>query len=545
MIRFVQTEWLRRRSGVLREQNFRRFYAGYVTSLLGSSMSAVAIAWAVLDSGGGATGLGFVFTAGVVSQVVMLPLAGAVADRLGRRRVMLAADVLRCGAQASLAVALFTGRPPLWLFILLAWLEGTGEAFFSPALDALTVEISPPDQLTSANALYGLATSAARIAGPALGGILVAVAGPAAVVAADAASYAASVVALGLLRLPGAARAAGAARRDHRSLVGDMAEGWAEFRSRSWLRVITVQFAFFNLITWAPWMLLGPVMGRAYLGGAAVWGAIMAVQGAGAIVAGLCSLGRRPPRPMVIATIGTFCYALPDIPMALHMAAPWVAAAAFACGAGSAVSSTFFGTALQQQVPPGMLARVSSLTMFPAYGIGVIGYAIDGPLASALGTPVVFGAGAAYGLVSSAVVLALPAIRSVRWLEAPASEFPRCGSERGEGGQPRGGGDSDRDRDPLGDRAEADRERQPVQAGDHGDPDLEADRERQPVRASHRGDPDLQADRERQPIQAGDRGDPDLQADRERQPVQAGDRGDPDLAPCARPDPVRPTARSR
>jgi MFS family permease len=451
MLRCVRREWLPRRAGVLREPNFRRFYAGYVTSLLGSSMSTVAIAWAVLESGAGATGLGFVFTAGVVSQVVMLPLAGAVADRLGRRRVMLAADVLRCAAQASLAVALFTGHPALWVFILLAWLEGTGEAFFSPALDALTVEIAPPDQLASANALYGLATSAARIAGPALGGILVAVAGPAAVVAADAASFAASVLALGLLRMPGAEQTAGTARRAHRSLLGDMGEGWAEFRSRTWVWVVSVQFAFFNLITWAPWMLLGPVMGRAYLGGAAVWGAIMAVQGAGAIVAGLGSLGRSPRRPLVIATIGTFCYALPDIPMALHAAAPWVAMAAFACGAGSSLFNTFFGTAMQQQVPPGMLARISSLTMFPAYGIGVIGYAIDGPLASALGAPVVFGVGALYGLLSSAAVLALPAIRSVRWLEAPGSAFPRCGAQGGEGGQPRGHRDDDRDREHLGD----------------------------------------------------------------------------------------------
>ena len=224
----------------------------------------------------------------------MLPFAGAVADRLGRRRVMLSADVLRCAAQASLAAALFAGRPALWLFVLLAWLEGTGEAFFSPALDALTVEVSPPDQLGNANAMYGLAASAARIAGPALGGILVALAGPAVVVAADAASFGASVLALGLLRMPGAAKTAGAARQGRRSLLGDMAEGWAEFRSRTWLWVVTVQFAFFNLITWAPWMLLGPVMGRAYLGGAAVWGAIMAVQGAGAIAAGLGSLGRKP-----------------------------------------------------------------------------------------------------------------------------------------------------------------------------------------------------------------------------------------------------------
>ena len=428
----MRREWLQRRVGVLGERNFRRFYTGYVTSLLGSSMSSVAIAWAVLDSGASATGLGFVFAANVVPQVLLMPLAGAIADRLGRRRVMLAADLLRCGAQASMAAALFIGRPSLWLFVLLAWLGGMGTAFFTPALDALTVEIAPSDQLANANALYGLAGSATRIAGPALGGILVAFAGSAVVVAADAASFAVSVLALSLLQiprtLPGRASAPGPAAR--RTLRGDMAEGWADFRSRTWLWVVSVQFAFFNLITWAPWMLLGPVMGREYLGGAAVWGAIMAVQGAGAIAAGLGSLGRRPRRPMVIATIGTFCYALPDIPMALHAAAPWVAAAAFCCGAGSAVFNTFSSTATQQQVPPEMLARVNSLTLVPAYGIGVIGYAVDGPLASVLGTGVVFGIGAVYGLLSSAAVLAVPDVRAVRWRDQSPERTERAQAPR-------------------------------------------------------------------------------------------------------------------
>ena len=64
-----------------------------------------------------------------------------------------------------------------------------------------------------------------------------------------------------------------------------------------------------------------------------------------------------------------------------------------------------------------MLARISSLTLFPAYGVGVIGYAIDGPLAGLVGAPTVFGVGAAYGLLSSAVVLALPSVRALRWRE--------------------------------------------------------------------------------------------------------------------------------
>jgi hypothetical protein len=148
----------------------------------------------------------------------------------------------------------------------------------------------------------------------------------------------------------------------------------------------------------------------------------MAAQGAGAIAAGLACLGRHPARPLVIATIGTFCYALPDIPMALHATAPWVAAAAFCCGAGAATSSTFSGTVMQQQVPQDKLARLSSLTLFPSYGIGVIGYGIDGPLAGVFGARAVFAVGAVYGLASSAAVLTLRSVRAVRWQDGEPPE---------------------------------------------------------------------------------------------------------------------------
>lgn len=405
---------LNSKAGVLRERNFRRFYIGYSTSMLGTAMSPIAIAWAVLASGGGAADLGYVMTANVVPQILLMAVAGAIADRFGRRRVMLSADVLRCLGRAALATALLTGHPPLWLFITLALFSGTGDAFFTPAFGALTVEIAPKDQLGNANAMYGLANSVARIGGPALSGIVVAFAGAATVVALDAASFAVSAIALASLRLD--TWEAGTGRS---SLLGDMADGWTDFRSRTWLWTVTVQFAFFNLITWSPWMILGPVAGHDYLGGSGVWGAIMAAQGAGAVVGSLASLGRRPRRPMVISTIGTICYALPDIPMALHATALWVAPAAFMCGLGSVVSGTMFSTAMQQQVPRDRLARVNALTAFPAYGIGVAGYALDGPLSSVVGATALFGVGAVYGVLSSLVVLATPAIRAVRWRDEP------------------------------------------------------------------------------------------------------------------------------
>ena len=214
---------MRDKIGVLAVRDFRRFYTGYVTSLLGTSMSSIALTWAVFDSHYGTTALGFVMFSSVVPMVLLMAVAGAIADRFGRRRVMLSADVLRCCAQALLAVLLvpahlfplapFAGRPPLWVFLVLVSLRGTGDAFFTPALQGLTVEMAPPDQLGNANTLYGLARSATTIAGPSLAGILVAITGPAAVIGVDAASYAVSVLMLSLLRIPPAASHPPAASR--------------------------------------------------------------------------------------------------------------------------------------------------------------------------------------------------------------------------------------------------------------------------------------------------------------------------------------------
>ena len=160
---------------MLRGRNFRRFYLGQVTSLLGTSMSAVAVIFAVLDNGGSAADVGYVIAARILPQVALVLGGGVLADRLGRRPVMLGSDVLRCAAQAVLAAALLAGRPAIWQFAALAALVGIGEAFFQPALDGLTVEIAPREELGSANALLGLARSGTGIAGPALAGVLVAV----------------------------------------------------------------------------------------------------------------------------------------------------------------------------------------------------------------------------------------------------------------------------------------------------------------------------------------------------------------------------------
>src|SRR5262249_49914557 len=150
------------RLAVLRNQGFRRFYAGYATSLLGSAMSSVALTFAVLSEGASAADLGYVFAAGVIPQVMFMLGGGVLADRIDRRKVMLAAAPGRRAPKEILAAPLSVGRPPIWLIAALTAVVGAGEAFFTPALGGLTPAITPPDKLADANALLGVAEAAAR-----------------------------------------------------------------------------------------------------------------------------------------------------------------------------------------------------------------------------------------------------------------------------------------------------------------------------------------------------------------------------------------------
>ncbi len=402
------TSWVAR-FGVLRNANVRRYFVGYAASNFGTAMASVALAFAVLDSGGNATDLGLVFAAGIIVQVVLMIGGGVLADRLGRRRVMLGADVLRTASQGLLAVLLFAGPLPIWVFIVLVAARSTGDALFEPAFNGLVVDIAPRDEIADANALFGITQSAARVAGPGVAGVLVAVGNPATAIALDAISFAISAAALSGLALP--AHAAGA----QSSFLTDLSEGWDTFRSRTWLWTITIQFALFNLITWGPFLLLGPVLAKADLNGARSWGAILAAYALGSVIGGFTALGKRPRRPLLIATIGTFGYPIPLTLLALHASTIEIAAGTLLAGIGSATCNIFFNATIQRQVPVEMQARVAAFDTVGAFSAGPIGLAAAGPISELIGAHTVLAFGAAWSLASSLLVLSLPTVRKIRW----------------------------------------------------------------------------------------------------------------------------------
>jgi MFS family permease len=391
------------------ERNFRVFFAGYATSLLGSAMSPIATTFAVLGQHASPAGLGYVMAAGVVPQVLFMIGGGVLADRLGRRRVMLTTDAGRMAVQACLAALLFAGPVPIWAFVILAALRGSGEAFFTPALGGLRAEIAPRERLHDANALLGVVQSAAMVIGPAAAGTLIVWLSPAAVLAVDAASYGASVLALSLLHLPGVTPSGRTAWRD-------LADGWAQFRQHSWIWLTTLQWSLLNLFTYAPYILLGPIMAERYLGGSRAWGIVIGVQAAGSVLMGLVLVGRHAARPLRISVIGTVAVPLPCLLLALRAPLPAVAAAAFAAGAGITLSGTFWQTAMQQRVPAALLARLTGFNATGAFVLGSAGLAVVGTVAEAAGLARVLAFAAAWGLASGVAMCFVPAVTRVRWL---------------------------------------------------------------------------------------------------------------------------------
>jgi Transmembrane secretion effector len=398
---------LSERLGVLSERNFRRFLTGYVTSRVGSAMVPVALTFAVLNQGRGTTDVSYVLAGQTVPLVGFLLLGGAIADRLSRRALMLGADLARFVSEGVLAVLLITGSPPLWAFVVLAGVLGAGQAFFSPAMTGLIPAIVPRDRLQHANALRGVATSMGQILGPILAGVIVATAGAGWAVAVDSATYAVSAACLANLKI------APRARFERSSILSHLAAGWREFRSRTWLWVIVAQFATFNAVSVAPFMVLGAVVAHHRLGGAGAWGAILATLGAGSILGGLIATRLRATRPLVSATLGTALFALPTALIAVPAATPIVALAAGAAGIGLSIFDTLWQTTLQSEVPERALSRVSAYDWLGSAAFVPIGYMLAGTLASTLGVQTTLTLAAAWAAVSCAAVLVTPSVREL------------------------------------------------------------------------------------------------------------------------------------
>jgi MFS family permease len=386
---------------------YRLLWIGQSVSSAGDALVMVALVFAVLHVGGSAADIGYVIAIQSVTRVAFVLAGGVWADRLPRQFVMLASDVLRAAVQAALAIALLTGRAHVWELGLGGALYGAAQSFFGPASAGLVPETVPASQLQQASALMGFSGSFFSVGGPVAAGLLIAVFGPGLVFAIDAATFVASAVSLGLLRLP--------PRRlpKRGSFRADLAVGWHELAIRPWYWLNLIAHAMWNFAIPA-YYVLGPVIAARTLGGASAWGVISASWAAGAVAGGVIALRVRPRRPLIVGNLVLVLGALPLLALAVPLGTWEIGiAAAFGCGAMIFLNSVWTAT-MQQLIPAEVRSRVDSYDWLISLVVMPAGFALVGPLAARVGDRATLIGAALVLAIPCALVVLIPGIRAVR-----------------------------------------------------------------------------------------------------------------------------------
>ena len=400
--------------GPLSERAFLLLFTGRTISLLGSTVAPVALAFAVIDLTGSPSDLGLVLAASFLPQILFLAVGGVWADRIPRHVVMVTADLVGAAAQGAIAILLLLGQAEIWHVVVVAIVRGVSAAFFMPASSGVVPQTVKPEHLQQANALLGLTRNGTALGGAACGGLLVAAVGPGWALAADAATYVLGASFLAFLRLP----AVPAIRRRFRH---ELAEGWQEVRSRTWLWVVVLQFTLINAFAWAAFFVLGPFVAARSLGGPAAWGLILTAEAAGMLLGGYIALRRRPRRPLLVGNLGILLISAPLGALALGWHVAPIAVAAFIAGVGVEFFEVNWATTLQQEIPTEKLSRVSSYDWLGSFALVPLGTILVGPLAAGIGLSGTLWV--ATGVVLT-VSLATLAVRDVRRLTSRPDTIP-------------------------------------------------------------------------------------------------------------------------
>jgi MFS family permease len=394
---------------VLREERqFRLLFLGQALSVIGDRMTAVVLPFAVLSIGGSATDVGLVAAAGFLPFIFLGLVGGVVADRVERRRILIASDALRLATQATAGVLLVSGSAETWHLAVLTALFGAADSFFSPAFTGLMpLTIAEPHHLQPANALRGMSFSTGSIVGPVLAGLLVATVGEGGALLADAGTFAVSVVCLAMLR-PRVVE-----RGDPEPFTTDLKGGWREVRARSWVWSFLVGMVVYHVIVLPSIWVLGPVLMEEELDGATSWAIVTTAFGLGSIVADVLLLRWTPRfalRAAAVALAFASCQAV-IIGSGLPIAA--IAAVEFCAALGVSAFFTLWETSLQEHIPEDRLSRVSSYDYVASVGMMPIGVILAGPVSDALGIHETLAGMSAIGVAFALALLAVPSIRNL------------------------------------------------------------------------------------------------------------------------------------
>ncbi len=395
----------------LRHREFRFLAAGQLTSNVGDAFYAVALPWYVLATHGGVLLLGTVLAAYGIPRVALLVVGGHLSDRWRPWTVMMVADTVRAVAVGALGAVAFAGPASAALLVPVAVILGAGEGLFLPGSFSIVPTLLPDDDLQAGNALASGGTQLATLVGPAIGGAVVALAGPGPAFVVDACSFVVSALTLAGIRAQRRAEAplAVAAAVAPMALLGDAAPSsaesdagdeptavprtlWRMLASERVLQVILVVTVASNLGFGGMSEVALPALAHGpFHTGAGEYGGLIAAFGGGALVGTLLAAQmRRSARPAMLASAAFLLDAvLIAIVPYLGGVLPAVAAiAAFGClnGFGNVVTITAF----QRWAPSAHLGRLMGLLMIGSYGVFPISVLVGGAVVHTWGPAIFF-----------------------------------------------------------------------------------------------------------------------------------------------------------
>jgi MFS family permease len=389
----------------LRHRNYRLFFFGQLVSMAGTWMQTVAQSFLVLGLTHSGTQLGLTTAARFLPVFLFGQLGGLFADRADKRRVLCVTQTCAGLLAAVFAVLTGTHEIRLWTVYVLALALGFVNVFDNPARQSFISEMVPTADLPNAVMLNSVSANMARVLGAAIGGVLAAALGLTLCFAFNALSFAAVLVSLAAMRAP----ALFPSRRVTRE-PGQIRQGLRYVRATPELLIPLIMIAVIGTLAWEFQVSLPLMASKVFGGGAAAYGVMASVMGAGAAVGGLVSAARPRPRAraLCVAAIG---WGIAILLAAVAPTMPLELAALVFVGYGSITFNSMAKTTLQLAAEPMMRGRVMALWGLAWLGSTPIGGSIVGWIGQE--------SGARWSLVLGGVptllcgLLALPALGRV------------------------------------------------------------------------------------------------------------------------------------
>src|SRR5512134_2714203 len=387
----------------LRHRNFRLWFFGQLTSLVGTWMQTIAQNWLVYQLTGSARDLGLVNFVGAVPLVPLTLYAGAIADRFEKRRVIFWCQASMMALAFLLAFLCWTDWVRLWHVLLLAFLLGAAQALDTPARQAFVVELVGKEDLSNAIALNSGIFHGARVLGPAAAGILVAVSGVSGAFFVNGVSFLAVLGGLFLMdaslihRLEGDGKA------------GDDLLGGARYIRRNRAPKAIVLLISLSALLAMPYHVLVPVFAKETLGGGAgTYGMLMSAAGIGAVGGSLFSAsGWAVRRKGSTLTAGSLSF--PLLLLAFSFSRDYAISVGLLAALGFAfvLQSAPANSLLQSIVPDPLRGRVMAIYVSLFLGLMRAGSLLLGLLAAATSATAALAAAAVASLVGGAAICAM------------------------------------------------------------------------------------------------------------------------------------------